>query len=102
MNLKRIGYRAADAASRLDWIDLAVLGGAVLAAAANTAAGAWVVIPVVALVTVIVTRSAWWRTEFQAECESHDHTQQQLDEARAEVRRLSGDVVRWADFGGQR
>ncbi len=90
------------AAERLDWIDCAVLVAVVIAAAANIAAGAWVVLPVVALMAFIVVRAAWWRTEFEAECESHDFTQHQLDEARAEVRRLSGDVVRWADFGGQR
>jgi hypothetical protein len=102
VNLARIGRRAADAATRLDWIDLAVLGGAILAAAANIAAGAWVVVPVVALMAFVIVRASWWRTEFEAECQSHDFTQHQLDEARAEVRRLSGDVVRWADFGGQR
>lgn len=89
-------------AERLDWVDLAVLGAAVLAAAANIAAAAWVVVPVVALIAFVVVRAAWWRTEFEAECQSHDHTMHQLAEARAEVRRLSGDVVRWADFGGQR
>jgi hypothetical protein len=94
--------RLTRAAERLDWVDCAVLVAVVIAAAANVAAGAWVVLPVVALMAFIVVRAAWWRTEFEAECESHDFTQHQLDEARAEVRRLSGDVVRWADFGGQR
>ncbi len=96
--MNRLTNRLRRAAERLDWADLILIGGCLIAAAANVNAGAWVVVPVVALVTVIVVRSAWWRTEFQAECESHDHTMHQLDEARAEVRRLTDGVVRWGDF----
>ena len=90
------------ALERLDWIELMVLGGLVVAVVANAAAGTWIAVGLLLCVGALFVAANYWRTEYEAEAASHDFTLHQLAEARAEVRRLSGDVVRWADFGGQK
>ncbi len=102
MNLRRLGRRTRDLLTRLTWVELALLGGVTFAIVLNAAAGTWVAVLLLTAFALMFVTAAYWHGEFQAECQSHDHTLHQLDEARAEVRRLSGDVVRWADFGGQR
>ena len=72
-----------------------------VAVVANAAAGTWLAVGLLLCVGALFVAANFWRSEFDAECQSHDYTQHQLDEARAEVRRLSGVVVRWADFGGK-
>lgn len=86
----------------LSWAELAVLGALLFAIVANAAAGEWLHVGLLLCVGALFVAANYWRTEYEAEAESHDFTQHQLDEARAEVRRLSGDAVRWVDFGGDR
>lgn len=102
MNLRRTGRTALRLLDRLSWIEVAMLAGLTVAVALNAAAGTWVAVGLLLTVALLFLAAVYWRTECEAEAASHDHTLHQLDEARAEVRRLSGDVVRWGDLGGQR
>ncbi len=89
-------------AEHMQWHDLMWLGTVLIAVVANAAAGTWIAVALLVICGALIIHAAYWEAECRAEMQSHDFTQQQLNEARVEIRRLNGDPVRWVDFGGQR